>query len=193
MPPAKNPGVRLGTALGVLASRGRDKLTLVSSPQLGALGGWLEQLIAESTGKQGKGIIPVDGEELTSADTYGDDRVFAFFKIAGEDTEALDRQLDALKTAGHPVLSFELADALDIVQEMFRWEVATATAAHIMGMNPFDQPNVQESKDHTKDLLLQHKTEGALPFGPWPGGAVPVQGNGAVGYGAASRQVPKHG
>lgn len=166
VPPAKNQGVRLGAILGELALAGRDKLTIVSSPMLSAFGAWLEQLVAESTGKQGKGIVPVDGEALADPQSYGDDRVFAFLFVRGEENADTEQQLKALEGAGHPVLRFELGDARALVQEMFRWEVATATAAHVLALNPFDQPNVQESKDYTKDLLSKLQAQGHLPSIP---------------------------
>jgi transaldolase / glucose-6-phosphate isomerase len=163
VPPAQNSGVRLGAIIGELALAGRDKLTIVSSVQLVSFGAWLEQLIAESTGKLGRGIVPVDGEDLGSPDKYGNDRVFAFLKVMGEQTADLEKKLDALEKAGHPVLRFELGHAHDLVQEMFRWEIATATAGHVLKLNPFDQPNVQESKDYTKELLLEHEKKKKLP------------------------------
>jgi transaldolase/glucose-6-phosphate isomerase len=140
----------------------------------------LEQLMAESLGKLGKGIVPVDGEDVGAVDQYGSDRVFAFFKVSGEQTSDLEKKLDALEKAGHPVLRFELGDAHDIVQEMFRWEVATATAGHVLQVNPFDQPNVQESKDYTKDLLLKAEKQGKLP--PIPGEVKVVEQNGVAIY-----------
>lgn len=162
VPPAQNPGVKLGLLLADLAQNGRDKLTIVASPGLSAFGGWLEQLVAESTGKQGKGIVPVDGEGLGEPDTYGADRVFAFLRLAGEG-DAQQKKLEALGAAGHPVLTFELAEREDLVQEMVRWEIATAVAGHVLGINPFDQPNVQESKDFTKSFLDSYASNGKLP------------------------------
>lgn len=162
VPARANPGVRLGAVLGELAKAGRDKLTIVTSTSISTFGAWLEQLIAESTGKHGKGIIPIDGEALASPDTYGDDRVFAHLTVDGDDDEADTKKLEALQAAGHPVLRFVLDDTSDLVQEMFRWEIATATAGHVLGINPFDQPNVQESKNYTAELLEEQKKSGEL-------------------------------
>lgn len=161
VPPAHNAGVSLGVMIGELAEAGRDKLTFVLSPGIASFGGWLEQLIAESTGKHGKGIVPVDGEALGAPEVYGDDRVFVYLEVDGEPVEGADEKLEALHAAGHPVIHIRLADRRDLVQEMFRWEIATATAGHVMGINPFDQPNVQESKDFTKKLLGE-ATDGKL-------------------------------
>ncbi|MCA9550333.1 MAG: bifunctional transaldolase/phosoglucose isomerase [Myxococcales bacterium] len=161
VPPARNAGVRLGAVIGTLAEKGRDKLTFVMSPAIASLGGWIEQLVAESTGKHGKGIVPVDGEALGAPEVYGADRVFVAIELDG-DAIADEGKLAALAAAGHPVVRIRIGDRRDLVQEMFRWEVATATAGHIMGINPFDQPNVQESKDYTKRLLGEAK-DGKLP------------------------------
>jgi transaldolase/glucose-6-phosphate isomerase len=163
VPPADNPGVRLGAYLGELALAGRDKLTLVSSKSLTAFGAWVEQLVAESTGKLGKGIVPVDGEKLSGPEVYGKDRLFVYLKLRGEDDAELERKLSALEAAGHPVIRFTLLEKLDLVQEMFLWEVATATAGAVLEINPFDQPNVQESKDYTMSLLGDFQKNGKLP------------------------------
>lgn len=157
VPPAQNAGVSLGAAMGELALAGRDKLTFVLSEGISSLGGWLEQLIAESTGKHGKGVVPVDGEVLGGPEVYGNDRVFVSIEVDGEPVEGVAEKLSALEAAGHPVIRIHLGDRRDLVQEMFRWEIATATAGHVMGINPFDQPNVQESKDYTKKLLAEAK------------------------------------
>ena len=157
VPPARNAGVRLGAMIGTLAGKGRDKLTFVMSPAIASLGGWIEQLVAESTGKHGKGIVPVDGEVLGAPEVYGADRVFVAVELEGDAAEGVDAKLAALAAAGHPVIRIRIGDRRDLVQEMFRWEVATATAGHLMGINPFDQPNVQESKDYTKRLLGEAK------------------------------------
>ena len=161
VPVPQNPGIRLGVTLGELARAGRDKLTLAMSPGIASFGGWLEQLVAESTGKQGRGIVPVEGEVLGPPESYGDDRVFVVFEVEGDPIPGGPDLLAALEKAGHPVLRFTLPDARDLVQEMFRWEVATATAGFVLGINPFDQPNVQESKDYTKRLLSL--AEGGAP------------------------------
>lgn len=163
VPPADNPGVRLGAFLGEQALAGRDKLTIVSSKSLAAFGGWLEQLVAESTGKLGKGIVPVDGEKLGGAEVYGKDRVFAHLKLRADDDADNEKKLSALEAAGHPVLRVVLEDKLDLVQQMFLWEVATATAGAVLEINPFDQPNVQESKDYTMALLGEFQKNGKLP------------------------------
>lgn len=157
VPPAQNPGVSLGVMIGELALAGRDKLTFVLSDGIRSLGGWLEQLIAESTGKHGKGIVPVDGETVGAPEVYGDDRVFVSIELDTEPVAGGVEKLAALESAGHPVIRIQLGDPRDLVQEMFRWEIATATAGHVMGINPFDQPNVQESKDFTKKLLSEAK------------------------------------
>ena len=165
-PPASNPGVQLGVILGELALAGRDKLTLVCSESIETFGAWLEQLIAESTGKHDKGIVPVDREDLGAPDVYGSDRVFALLAVDGDDVSDANAKLDALASAGHPVIRIALPEKDDIFQEMYRWEIATATAGHVMGINPFDQPNVQESKTYTADLLKEHANTGSLPAIP---------------------------
>ncbi len=161
VPAPDNPGFRLGVTLGELALAGRDKLTILATAGLEALGRWLEQLVAESTGKQGKGIIPVDGEALAAPELYGADRVFAYFRLKGD--EAFDDRVAALGAAGHPVITFDVNDKRDLVQEMYRWEIATAVAGQVLGINPFDQPNVQESKAYTKRFLEAFAADGALP------------------------------
>ncbi|HEC13934.1 MAG TPA: hypothetical protein ENI80_11945 [Acidiferrobacteraceae bacterium] len=151
--PALNPGVYLGTLLAVLARRGRDKLTLLLSPSLASLGAWIEQLVAESTGKEGVGILPIGDESLGRTQDYGNDRVFVAITLAA-DTPALGpHQLRSLVASKHPVISWTLADHYDLGAEFFRWEIATATAGAILGVNPFDEPNVTESKDTTHALL----------------------------------------
>jgi transaldolase / glucose-6-phosphate isomerase len=136
---------------------------VVTSRSLTSFGGWLEQLVAESTGKLGKGIVPVDGERVGAPEVYGKDRVFVYLKLRGEDDVELERRLSLVENAGTPVIRFHLQDKQDIVQEMFAWEMATAVAGHVLGINPFDQPNVQESKDYTSDLLAQFTKNGKLP------------------------------
>jgi len=163
VPPKQNEGLRLGAALGELAKAGRDKLTIVTTPGLRAFGAWLEQLVAESTGKHGRGIVPVDGEALDAPDRYADDRVFAFIGLDHEEDDARDSARRSLAAAGHPVIGLRIQSAMDLGQEMFRWEVATAMAGHILDLNPFDQPNVQESKDFTKKLLGELTRSGQLP------------------------------
>jgi glucose-6-phosphate isomerase len=150
-----NPAARLGAAMGEAALTGRDKLTFVLSPTLSSFGLWAGQLLAESTGKEGKGIIPVVGERLGRPEVYGTDRLFVAMTLAGEeDTQTISR-LDAVEKAGHPVLRLTLHNRLDLGGEFFRWELATAIAGAILDVNPFDQPNVAESKANTERVLKE--------------------------------------
>jgi transaldolase/glucose-6-phosphate isomerase len=160
-----NPGLFLGAAIGALAVQGRDKLTLVLEPELAPFGGWVEQLIAESTGKQGSGIVPVDGEPLGPPEVYGADRVFVRVARpgAGEWHATTDAKLDALVAAGHPVIEIVLEDGEWLGGEFFRWEFATAVAGAILDVNPFDEPNVTESKENTKAVLADYHAAGHLP------------------------------
>ena len=158
-----NPGLQLGAALGVLATKGRDKMTLVVPDALHDLGLWLEQLLAESTGKQGKGILPVAGEMLGMPAIYGDDRVFAYVGYQDEADDANTRKLDALVQDGSPVITIRLNDALDLGAEFFRWEMATAVAGAVLRINPFDQPNVQAAKTATDKLMKEVEAKGQLP------------------------------
>jgi len=158
-----NPAAWLGAAMGMLAKSGRDKLCLIASPSIAAFGLWAEQLIAESTGKDGKGITPVALEPFAPPDAYSGDRLFVALRVAGDDNRALDRHLAGLKAAGHPLIALDLRDRYDLGAEFFRWEMATAIAGHVLGIHPFDQPNVQESKDITQRMLDRHKSNGALP------------------------------
>ena len=160
VPIEQNPGVTLGLVLGTLALRGRDKLTLVASPPLTSLGIWLEQLIAESTGKHGRGIVPIDGERLGPVGVYGDDRLFVDLSTA---TDPPDSRLAQLEAAGHPVVRIPLEGTLDIAAEFFRWEVATAVAASVLGVNPFDQPDVEAAKLAARALMATHSEGGSLP------------------------------
>ena len=164
-PPRENPGVWLGAMMGALAKAGRDKLTFVCSPEIASFGYWVEQLIAESTGKDGTGILPVEGEALRDPGVYGDDRVFVHLKLHGSKDRELDGKVSALERAGHPVVTITLQDLYDLGAEFFRWEFATAVAGAAIGVDPFDQPNVQESKDNTKRLLGEFKASGRLPEG----------------------------
>lgn len=159
----ENPGLALGTALGVLATEGRDKLTLVVPQSLSDLGLWLEQLTAESTGKEGKGILPVAGEHLGAPEVYGQDRVFVYVGYESEADEANQQKLDALQAAGHPVISIRMQDAQDLGGEFFRWEMAIAVAGAVLGINPFDQPNVQAAKTATDQLMQEVTEKGKLP------------------------------
>jgi len=158
-----NPGVILGNVLGVAANHGRDKLTIITSPGIFDLGAWLEQLIAESTGKSGKGIIPVDRERLAKPAIYGDDRVFAYLCLASKPNKAQDAAVTALEKAGHPVVRITLPNVYNLGQEFFRWEIATAVAGSIMGINAFNQPDVEASKIETKKLTTQYEATGSLP------------------------------
>jgi glucose-6-phosphate isomerase len=161
---AKNPGVSLGLILGTAAAKfGRDKVTLVCSKSIYDLGAWLEQLLAESTGKQGKGLIPVDREPLFSPDKYGKDRVFAYIKSAADSDSSLEASIAALEKAGQPVLRFVLNDLNEIGQIMFQWEIATAVAGAVIGINPFDQPDVEASKVVTRELTSEFEKTGSLP------------------------------
>jgi len=161
VPAGENPGARLGAILGECARAGRDKLTIVADPRVESFGLWVEQLVAESTGKEGKGIVPVAGEPLGSPASYGDDRLFVSIAVGRPDSETESR-LQALEAAGHPVIYRMLNDLYDLGEEFFLWEIATAFAGWRLGINPFDQPNVQESKDATRELLDAFKREGRL-------------------------------
>jgi transaldolase/glucose-6-phosphate isomerase len=158
-----NPGVILGTILGVAANHGRDKITFITSPGISDLGAWLEQLIAESTGKIGKGIIPVDRERLARPATYGNDRVFAYLRLASKPNKAQDSAVAALEKAGQPVVRITLPNTYTLGQEFFRWEIATAVAGSIIGINAFNQPDVEASKIETKKLTSQYEATGSLP------------------------------
>ena len=163
VPAEAHPGLQLGAAIGALAKAGRDKLTFVTTPGLGRFGLWAEQLIAESLGKEGVGIVPIAEEPLLAPERYGSDRVFAYLRLDGDDAQATDDALAALEAAGHPVLRFRLRDRYDLAAEMYRWEFATAVAGAVLGVNPFDQPNVQGAKDKTAEVLAAYERDGALP------------------------------
>jgi transaldolase/glucose-6-phosphate isomerase len=158
-----NPGVMLGAVLGVGHNRGRNKITMATSPGIHDLGAWLEQLLAESTGKEGKGLIPVDREPLTSPEKYGDDRIFVYLGLESESDKSQDVAIAALAQAGHPVVRILLPDIYSLGQEFFRWEMATAVAGAIIGINPFNQPDVEASKVATRKLTDQYEQTGALP------------------------------
>ena len=162
MPPDKNEAMQLGVTIGECAVAGRDKLTLVTDDRLATLGLWIEQLVAESTGKEGKGILPVASEPLGDRDDYSEDRLFVSISI-GPQSEEVRKLLDTLVDAGHPVVVRELSDVYDLSAEFFTWEFATACAGWRLGINPFDQPNVQEAKDATKELLKTFVDHGKLP------------------------------
>mgnify|MGYP000365567518 CR=1 FL=1 len=162
VPVQDNPGVKLGAVLGTLAKAGRDKLTFVTSPAIWDLGAWIEQLVAESTGKEGTGIVPVDGEVLASPEAYGQDRVFAYIRYSKDPCSDQDAKIAALEKAGHPIIRVDLADLINLGGEFYLWEMATAVAGSVLGINAFDQPNVQESKDYTKAYLDEYKKAGTL-------------------------------
>jgi hypothetical protein len=163
VPVEQNPGVMLGLILGAAAKLGRDKITLITSPEIADLGAWLEQLIAESTGKVGKGIIPVDREEIGAPDLYGNDRIFAYVRLETAPDAAQDAKVAALENAGNPVVRIAVADIYNLGQEFFRWEIATAVAGSILGINAFNQPDVEASKIVTKQLTSAYESTGSLP------------------------------
>lgn len=158
--PHENPGVILGAVLGVTHNQGRDKVTIITSPGIYDLGAWLEQLLAESTGKNGKGLIPVDRESIGSPGSYGDDRVFVYLKL---ETDEDDDSIDALEASSQPVVRITVGDVYDLGQEFFRWEIATAAAGSLIGINPFDQPDVEASKIVTRKLTAEYEQTGSLP------------------------------
>ena len=161
---ADNPGAWLGATMAAMATEGRDKLTLVASPSMAGFGLWAEQLIAESTGKENKGIVPVAGEPLAEPPAYGSDRLFVYVRLDGDDNEALDAAMTALEASGQPVVRIPLRDSYDLGAEFFRWEFAVAIAGHLMGVHPFDQPNVQSAKDATERLLARRRKMSYLPL-----------------------------
>jgi transaldolase / glucose-6-phosphate isomerase len=163
VPARENPGVILGTILGVLAKQGRDKVTLIASPGIADLGAWLEQLLAESTGKDGRGLIPVDREPLGTPGMYGSDRIFAYIRLESAPDAAQDAAVTALEQAGQPVVRIAVADIYQIGQEFFRWEIATAVAGSIIGINAFNQPDVEASKVVTRQLTAEYEKTGKLP------------------------------
>jgi glucose-6-phosphate isomerase len=166
-PIQNNPGVQLGLLLGTAANAGRDKITIFTSPEIYDLGAWLEQLIAESTGKQGKGITPVDREAIGPPEVYGNDRVFAYVRLkSAADVSAqsdLDAKVAALEAAGHPVVTIEIEDLYEIFGQFFTWEIATAVAGSVMGINPFNQPDVEAAKIETRTLTTEYEKTGELP------------------------------
>ncbi|MFZ0211316.1 MAG: bifunctional transaldolase/phosoglucose isomerase [Candidatus Acidiferrales bacterium] len=163
VPLNENPGAVLGIILGVMAKNGRDKVTLITSPAIGDLGAWLEQLLAESTGKQGKGLIPVDREQIGAPEVYGNDRIFAYVRLDSAPDAGQDAKVAALEKAGQPVVHMSLRDPYDLGQSFFRWEIATAVAGAIIGINPFDQPDVEASKIASRNLTDQYEKSGSLP------------------------------
>ena len=169
---AENPGAWLGGVLGCMAESGRDKVTLVASPSVRSFGLWVEQLLAESTGKEGTGIIPVSGELLASPECYGDDRLFVYLRMEEDDNSSCDAAVGAIEESGQPVVSLGLRDEYDVFAEMYRWEFATAVAGSVLGIHPFDQPDVQSAKDMTDRVLDRVQTTGERPV---------VEGSGSLG------------
>ena len=165
--PDQNPAVELGLTLGTAAKAGRDKLTIFTSPEIYDLGAWMEQLIAESTGKQGLGITPVDRETIAAPEFYGKDRIFVYIRYAGTADSSADSSLAAkvaaLEAAGHPVVTIEIADLYEIFEQFFTWEVATAVAGSVIGINPFNQPDVESAKIETRALTAAYEETGKLP------------------------------
>jgi glucose-6-phosphate isomerase len=163
VPVGENPGVVLGAILGVLANHGRDKVTLITSPGISDLGAWLEQLLAESTGKGGKGLIPVDGELVGAPPVYGNDRVFVYLRLESAADAAQDKSIAALEGAGQPVVRIAVEQPYNIGEEFFRWEIATAVAGSVLGIHPFNQPDVEASKVATRKLTEEYERTGKLP------------------------------
>jgi transaldolase/glucose-6-phosphate isomerase len=162
-PVEQNPGVMLGLIMGTAAKLGHDKMTLITSPGISDLGAWLEQLIAESTGKLGKGIIPVDRENIGAPEAYGNDRIFTYLRLEGASDTAQDAKVAEFEKAGYPVVRVAVADTYSLGQEFFRWEIATAVAGSILGINAFNQPDVEASKIVTKQLTSAYESSGSLP------------------------------
>jgi glucose-6-phosphate isomerase len=163
VPDYQNAGAWLGICMGTLGLSGRDKLTLITSPSISAFELWVEQLIAESTGKEGKGIIPVSNEPMMQPEHYGDDRLFIYMRLADDENHAADEAVNDLISSGQPAIVLQLKDTYDIGAEFFRWEFATAVAGAMLGIQPFDQPDVQKSKDVTARLMEEFSTSGHLP------------------------------
>ena len=163
VPVNENPGAWLGTVMGVLAKQGRDKLTLVTSPAIASFGLWAEQLIAESTGKEGTGLVPIAGEPLAAPAEYGDDRLFVYLRLDRDANTTIDAAIKSIEDSGHPVVRLSLSDKYDLGTEFFRWELAAAIAGAVLGINPFDQPNVRSAKDMTERVLGQFESTGDLP------------------------------
>jgi transaldolase / glucose-6-phosphate isomerase len=184
VPEPENPGLRLGAALGELALAGRDKLTFLTTPGIASFPDWIEQLVAESTGKAGRGIVPVVGEPFGAPESYGDDRFFVGLSLAGDDAGELEALLGGLERAGHPVARFRLDDGYDLGAEMFRWEMATAAAGAVLGVNPFDQPDVQLAKELAKEAMKEARAVAGGPAarpGSAERGAAGAAGSEALG------------
>lgn len=165
VPPDANPGVSLGIILGTLGRQGRDKVTFIISPAIGSLGAWLEQLLAESTGKNGRGLVPVDGEQLGPPEVYGHDRLFVYIRLNAASSAEQDAAVEALENASHALVRIRLEETTDLGQEFFRWEVATAVAGSILAIHPFNQPDVEASKRATRTLMATYQERGTLPVG----------------------------
>ncbi len=180
---SKNTGALLGVIIGVLANDGRDKITFIASKSFSYFGAWVEQLIAESTGKIGKGILPVDLEPVQQGKKYSDDRVFVYFRM--KDDSSLENQIDEIKKAGHPVIEIELNDIYDLGKEFFRWEFATSVVGWVIGIQPFDQPNVEQAKVIAKKMVKEFQDKGKLPeLKP------ALEKNGIKVYGEADGKTP---
>ena len=162
VPAHDNPGAWLGAVMGSMARKGRDKLTLITSPSISSFGLWVEQLIAESTGKEGRGIVPVAGEPMVDPDSYKDDRFFVYLRLEGDNNSETDTAVVKIQGSGQPVVRLDLKDKYDIGAEFYRWEFATAVAGAVLGIHPFDQPNVQAAKDMTERVLGQYRSSGEL-------------------------------
>ncbi len=160
----ENPGAWLGALIGKMALNGRDKLTFILSPSVHSFGLWIEQLLAESTGKEGKGIIPVIDEPLVLPEYYGDDRLFVYLRMKDDDNLKTDEAVMRLEVAGHPVIQLEMSDQYDLGAEFFRWEFATAVAGAVLGINPFNQPDVESTKAETRELLKGFQEAQRLPY-----------------------------
>ena len=192
VPVHENAGAWLGVVMGVLAQTGRDKLTLVTSPSISSFGLWVEQLIAESTGKEGLGIVPVAGEPMGPPDRYGSDRLFVYLRLDGDANDEPDEAVVAIESSGQPVVRLDLRDKYDVGAEFFRWEFATAVAGSILGTNPFDQPNVQAAKDMTESVLGQYESSGELPAMEEPGSLKELLAEGGPGdYLAIMAYIPQ--
>jgi transaldolase/glucose-6-phosphate isomerase len=165
VPPLANPGVQLGVILGEAVRAGRDKVTILTTPGLAPLGPWLEQLLAESTGKHGTGIVPVEGEPIGAVASYGQDRLFVHLQLSGEVDAAQQTALAALVAAGHPVVRITVAHIGLVGQQFMVWEIATAIAGAVIGIDPFDQPDVEASKIATRDMVDAYETSGKLDTG----------------------------
>lgn len=189
VPAADDPGLVFGAALGELALAGRDKLTIITSPAVGNFGAWAEQLVAESTGKEGKGILPVADEPLADPASYGDDRAFVYVRLVDNADAVQDAAVRALEEAGLPVIRLTLEDPYDMGAQFFVWEVAVAAAGAVIGIDPFDQPNVQESKDNTRRVLAELEERGEVPLPTGAGGKAVAFALGDDGLEPALREL----